>query len=59
MDLASVICNQRSAFLAKIAIRFFSGEIHLTPLKGVIQLRPHFEYLDRNKEKKPDANDEG
>ena len=38
---------------------FISGEIHLTPLKGVIQLRPSFEYLDRSKEKKPDTNDEG
>ena len=38
---------------------FVSGEIHLTPLKGVIQLRPHFEYLDRSKERKPPTADEG
>ena len=36
-----------------------SGEIHLTPLKGVIQLRPNFEYLDRSKERKPSNADEG
>ena len=38
---------------------FVSGEIHLTPLKGVLQLRPSFEYLDHKQEKKPNNQDEG
>ena len=42
-----------------VALIFASGEIHLTPLKGVIQLRPSFEYLDRSKERKPVTGDEG
>lgn len=33
-----------STFVAGI---YKDGELHLTPLKGVIQLRPSFQYLDR------------
>lgn len=39
-----------------------SNEIHLTPLKGILQLRPSFPYLDksdkRNKELEKTENDE-
>ena len=34
---------------------FSLGELHLTPLQGIIQLRPNFEYVDRAKDKKASA----
>lgn len=27
---------------------FQDGELHLTPLKGIIQMRPQFNYLDKS-----------
>lgn len=27
---------------------FQDGELHITPLKGIIQLRPGFDYLDKS-----------
>ena len=39
---------------------FSLGELHLTPLQGIIQLRPNFEYVDRAKDKKTsDVKEEG
>lgn len=38
---------------------FNSGELHLTPVQGFVQLRPSFEYLnksDDNKQTKSSAN---
>lgn len=36
------------------------GEFHLTPLKGIIQMRPQFNYLDRiDKKGKDDGKNDG
>lgn len=40
---------------------FFSGELHLTPLHGILQLRPSFTYLDKAdaKHREREAANEG
>lgn len=39
---------------------FQDGELHITPLKGIIQLRPEFNYLDKSdKRVRDDAKNTG
>lgn len=39
---------------------FQDGELHITPLKGIIQLRPEFNYLDKSdKRARDDAKNTG
>ena len=35
------------------------GEFHVTPLKGILQMRPEFNYLDRADKRKDDSKNIG
>ncbi|XP_028409437.1 DNA-directed RNA polymerase III subunit RPC5-like isoform X1 [Dendronephthya gigantea] len=60
MDKQVLLSSQGTVSTSQYAVGLLrDGEIHLTPLKGVVQLRPSFEYLDRNQEKKPTNQEEG
>ena len=56
LDVSTVNCCGKTGHINAIMPNIFSlGELHLTPLQGIIQLRPNFEYVDRAKDKKASA----
>lgn len=48
-----VLCSTRALpNCANYAIGIFQdGELHITPLKGIVQMRPQFTYLDKGDKK--------
>lgn len=56
MDKQSFISTKAVDDCSKYAVGIVHGnEIHITPLKGIIQLRPHFPYLDRSDKRARDT----